>query len=71
MDNIIVEENTDIIRRQILVVQIAHFVKWDEKNAIREDILQQMKSGLVILPCGYSAIVCDADTVMIRQKEGE
>lgn len=53
-------------RRQILVVVVPFALKKDELKILRNRIIDQMKSGLVILSGGISAITCDTDMVNIK-----
>ena len=61
-----VTENSYVVRRQILVVEVPFIMKKDEIGLLRNRITDQMKSGLVVLPQGVRAITCDTDTVMIK-----
>lgn len=61
-----VNENSYIVRRQILVIDAPFIMKAEEIKYLRTRIIDEMKSGLVILPQGYKAITCDTDTVMIK-----
>lgn len=61
-----VTENSYVVRQQILVVESPFIMKQEQVENLRNRIIDQMKSGLVILPQGYKAITCDADTVMIK-----
>ena len=61
-----VTENSYVVRRQILVVEVPFIMKKDEIELLRNRITDQMKSGLVTLPQGIRAITCDTDTVMIK-----
>lgn len=61
-----VTENRYVVRRQILVVESPFIMKPEQAQNLRNRIIDQMKSGLVILPQGYKAITCDTDTVMIK-----
>ncbi len=55
-----------VVRKQILVIDCGLFMKRSEIEELRRDIVEQMKTGLVILPCGVSSKTCDADTVMLN-----
>lgn len=58
---------TEILRRQILVLQVKVFLKQDEKEAIKRSVLEQMKDGVVILPTGVEGFAIDADTVVLME----
>lgn len=64
-DIIKVSEKTEIVRRQILVVDCGGSLSPEERNYLRNGILRQMQSGLVLLPNGCKAITCDADAAMV------
>ena len=64
-DIIKVSERTEIVRRQILVVDCGAFLKADKRKYLRDEILKQMQSGLVLLPDGCKAITCDADAEIV------
>ena len=57
---------TKVVRKQLLVLQYDDlFMKADEKQRLIDDIHEQIKTGVVILPGGMRAITCDADEVLI------
>lgn len=58
--------NSYVVRRQILIVESPFIMEKDEIENLRNRITDQMKSGLIILPNGFKAVTCDADTVMIN-----
>lgn len=64
-DIIKVSERTEIVRRQILVVDCGVSLTPEERNYLRNGILRQMQSGLVLLPNGCKAITCDADAEIV------
>ena len=53
-------------KKQILVVEAPFYIKKDELKLLRNRIIDQMKSGLVILSGGIRAITCDTDMVKIK-----
>lgn len=55
------------VRRQILVVKTNPFMKPQERDVIRETIMEQMKDGVVVLPNYCEALVCDADTLVVMR----
>ena len=63
-----VNENSQVVRRQILVIDVPFIMKDEEIKHLRCRIFDQMKSGLVILPHGVRAITCDADTIMVKDE---
>lgn len=62
-----IKPKTEILRRQILVLQAKCFLKQDEKEAIKRSVLEQMKEGVVILPTGVEGFSVDADTVVLME----
>ena len=56
---------TKVVRKQLLILQIDPFMKADEKQRLIDDIHEQIKTGVVILPSGMRAMTCDADEVLI------
>ena len=64
-DIIKVFERTEIVRRQILVVDCGDSLTPEERNYLRQGILKQMQSGLVLLPNGCKAITCDEDATIV------
>ena len=64
-DIIKVSERAEIVRRQILVVDCGGSLSPEERNYLRNGILRQMQSGLVLLPNGCKAITCDADAEIV------
>ena len=56
----------NVLRRQVLVVEVDMFMNNTSLDEIRESILNQMKDGVVVLPIGLKAKVCDADTLMME-----
>lgn len=64
-DIIKVSERTEIVRRQILVVECGAFLPADQRKYLRDEILKQMQSGLVLLPNGCKAITCDEDAEIV------
>lgn len=62
-----VSEGAKIVRRQILVVECGAFLKADQRKHLRDEIVKQMQSGLVLLPECCKAITCDEDaTIVVR-----
>ena len=61
---------SNVLRRQVLVVEVDMFMNNTSLDEIRESILNQMKDGVVVLPRGLKAKVCDADTLMMEVKNG-
>ena len=59
------------VRRQILVVETKPFMKQQERDVLRETIMEQMKDGVVVLPNYCEALVCDADTLFVRRGEDD
>lgn len=68
-ETIKVLENHPVIRRQILIVETPFIMKHDDLDNIRKSIIEQMKRGLVVLPNGFTAKVCDADTIAFMVDE--
>lgn len=64
-DIIKVSERIKTVRRQILVVECGAFLKADQRKYLRDEILKQMQSGLVLLPDACKAITCDADAEIV------
>lgn len=62
-----IESKTEILRRQILVLQVKVFLKQSEKEEIKRSVLEQMKDGVVILPTGVKGFAIDADTVVLME----
>lgn len=60
---------TEIVRRQILVIDCGISLSIEERNYLRQGILKQMQSGLVLLPGGCHAFTCDADAAMVMEDE--
>ena len=56
---------TKVVRKQLLIIQHDILIKADEKHRLIDDIREQIKTGVVILPNGMRAITCDADEVLI------
>lgn len=56
------------LRRQVLVVEVEFYMNNTSLDEIRESILNQMKDGVVVLPRGLKAKVCDADMLMVEKK---
>ena len=56
---------TKVVRKQLLIIQHDILIKADEKQRLIDDIREQIKTGVVILPNGMRAITCDADEVLI------
>ena len=54
---------TQVVRKQLLILQHDHLLKAAEKQRIIDDIHEQIKTGVVILPSGMRAMTCDADEV--------
>ena len=63
-DIIKVSERIEIARRQILVVECG-LLNVDQRKYLRDEILKQMQSGLVLLPNGCKAITCDEDATIV------
>ena len=57
---------TEIVRRQILVVECG-LLNADQRKYLRAEILKQMQSGLVLLPNGCKAITCDTDSAIVME----
>lgn len=57
----------EAVRKQVLVVEVPVFMKDIEREKLRDDILAQMKTGVVILTAGYHAITCDRDMVITKE----
>ena len=62
-----IEPKAEILRRQILVLQVKVFLKQSEKEEIKRSVLEQMKDGVVILPTGVEGFAIDADTVVLTE----
>ena len=56
---------TKVVRKQLLIIQHDNLINADEKQRIIDDIREQIKTGVVIIPNGMRAITCDADEVLI------
>lgn len=56
---------TKVVRKQFLIIQHDILINADEKQRLIDDIREQIKTGVVILPNGTRAITCDADEVLI------
>ena len=59
---------TKVVRKQLLIIQHDILIKADEKQRLIDDIREQIKTGVVILPNGMRAITCDADEVLITME---
>ena len=69
----VIERHTtkdNVLRRQVLVVEVEIFMKNTSLEEIRESILNQMKDGVVVLPIGLKSKVCDADMLVMEVKNG-
>lgn len=56
---------TKVVRKQFLIIQHDILINADEKQRLIDDIREQIKTGVVILPNGTRAITCDVDEVLI------
>ena len=63
-----VDNNVNVLRRQVLVVEVEIFRNNASLDEIRKSILNQMQDGVVVLPVGLKAKVCDADILMVEAK---
>lgn len=68
MSDIKVFEREKIVRKQILVIDCGGSLSPEERQLLRQGMLKQMQSGLIILPNGCKAITCDADAVMVKNE---
>ena len=57
---------SNVLRRQVLVIEPDMFMNNTSLAEIRESILNQMKDGVVVLPRGLKAKVCDADALVME-----
>lgn len=53
-----------IVRKQALVVRPPWLLNADEKKKLREDIHEQLQTGVVILPHDYVVLTCDCDMIV-------
>lgn len=59
-----------VVRKQILVLKINTFLTdKDRLNTLRDDVMEQMKTGIVFLPSWVEAFTVDADEVKVVVKE--
>ena len=68
MEIIKVAEEVQVVRKQILVVEVETLMRTQEKEELRRSITEQMKTGLVILPCNIKAKTVDADCVLMMER---
>lgn len=55
----------------MIVITCAYYIKTEKLKEIEETIREQAKTGIIVLPSGFSAVVdnnCD-DTIVVK-KEG-
>lgn len=64
-----INQRTEVVRKQILVVKGAFFMDTEDKARLRADIEAQMKTGLVILSGSLDAFTVDEDRVAIMEGE--
>lgn len=55
-------ENASVLKNGLLIIQTGLRLHSTQYETLRHDILEQMKSGLVILPRSYEAVYIPADT---------
>ena len=58
-------------KNDILVIQAPFLMKKEAMKRAYDQLIQQMESGLVLLPPGYTAILCpkDVDVKFIESEE--
>lgn len=61
--------NRRTARRQGIVVICNQFLSDAHRKKIREQVLEEMKDGVVVLPAGYQAIPYDWDRIRIGGSE--
>ena len=64
-----INQRTEVVRKQILVVKSGFFMNAEDKARLRADIETQMKTGLVILSGSLDAFTVDEDRVAIMEGE--
>lgn len=66
-DNLIIrqKDKVELQRHQVLVLETNRILTPEDKVAFRQDVLNQIESGLVILPSWVKAVTLDADVVVI------
>ena len=58
-----------VVRKQILVIKINAILSVEDGHALRANIMEQMKTGIVLLADGVEAFTVDADEVKVVVKE--
>lgn len=59
------KDKVELQRHQVLVLETNRLLSPEDKAAFRQDVLNQIESGLVILPQWVKAVTVDSDTVVI------
>lgn len=62
-----INQRTEVVRKQILVVKGKFFMNAEDKAQLRADIEAQMKTGLVIISGSLDAFTVDEDCVAIME----
>lgn len=69
VDIIQTAETHDVLRKQIIIIRANVFMKDEERMRLREDVIEQMKGGVVVLPNIVTATVADADALVVMEKQ--
>lgn len=68
MSDLIDKQETTIARRQVLVLRCNAWVKPEDRNKLRQQVLEQIKSGVVVVDSTVEVFSIDNDGVIVLDK---
>ena len=65
MFEVLTDGTPTVLRKQIIILETKVIMRQEQMEALKRNVLEQMKDGVVMLPNYVEAKVADADTIAL------